>query len=66
MIWLTAYDESRAIRAVKRGHVSPSEKNSKPHLILISSFRDVVSQSIFFSFLLAQPNGRHQATQNTF
>ena len=40
MIWLTAYDESRAIRDVKRGKVSPSKilVLSKPFLILISSF----------------------------
>ena len=29
MIWLTAYDESRAIRDVKHGEVSPSRNTGK-------------------------------------
>ena len=28
VIWLTRYDESRAIRDVKRGHVPPSRNTS--------------------------------------
>ena len=38
MIWLTAYDESRAIRDVKRGQVSPSGNTCTLQTVLDSHF----------------------------
>ena len=38
MIWLTAYDESRAIRDVKRGEVSPSRNTGTFQTVFDSHF----------------------------
>ena len=38
MIWLTAYDESRAIRDVKRGQVSPSRNTCTFQTVFDSHF----------------------------
>ena len=53
MIWLTAYDESRAIRDVKRGQVSPSRNTCTFQTVFDSHFqflRYSVSKSVFFVY----------------
>ena len=59
MIWLTAYDESRAIRDVKRGEVSPSRNAGKFQTV----FEMQCLKVCFFRFPLAHLNGRNSGTQ---
>ena len=54
MIWLTPYDESRAIRDVKRGQVSPSRNTYTFQTVFDSHFKFLrysVSKSAFFILL---------------
>ena len=67
MIWLTEYDESRAIRDVKRGQASPSRNTYTFQTVFDSHFQFLryvqCLKVCFFRFSLAHLNGRNPATQ---